>query len=193
MVAWASLRGPTFFLHLRAGPSDKNMTHTRRSIFSAIILWLLMSTVVLMLGCASSSLSNSFSSPEELAQAVLDALADKDEDALWALIITPEEHHDLLWDQLPESRTYSFEYAREWSERNSRKGLRNALKRFGGTRFELTKVEFTEESEEYDDFTVFFGTKLHVRRVSDGRTGTLPILDVMVVYDGRWKLMNYEE
>jgi hypothetical protein len=169
------------------------MTHTPRLIFSAIILWLLTSTGALMVGCASSSLSNSFSSPEELAQAVLDALAAKDEDALWALIVTPEEHRELLWDQLPESKTYSFEYVREWSERDSRKGLHNALERFGGTQFELTKVEFTEGSEEYDDFTVFFGTKLHVRRVSDGQTGTLPILDVTVVCDGTWKLMNYEE
>lgn len=116
----------------------------------------------------------------------------------WWRTTSPERatecnRYDLLWDQLLESKTYSFEYVREWSERNSRKGLRNALKRFGGTQFELTKVEFTEGSEEYDDFTVFFGTKLHVRRVSDGKTGTLPILDVMVVYYGRCKLMNYEE
>lgn len=93
----------------------------------------------------------------------------------------------------PRARPISFEYPREWSERNSRKGLRNALERFGGTQFKLVKVEFTQGSEEYHDFTVSFGTKLHVRRVSDGQTGTLSLLDVMVVYDGRWKLMNYEE
>jgi hypothetical protein len=32
-----------------------------------------------------------------------------------------------------------------------------------------------------------------VRRVSDGEEGVLPILDVVVEYGGRWKLLNYDE
>jgi hypothetical protein len=169
------------------------MRHTKHSTTLALWWRLLPLLALVTSGCSSPGLSNSFSSPEQLGQAVLDGLAAKDAEALWDLVVTPAEHRELLWEFLPESNTYSFEYVREWSERNSRDGLATALRRLGGTEFELIRVEFTEGSEEYPDFTVFFGTKLHVRRVSDGETGTLSILDVMVVYDGRWKLMNFEE
>ena len=168
-------------------------THPTRSIARVIILRLAPLLALIAAGCGNPTLSNSFSSPEQLGQAVLDGLAAKDAEALWDLVVTPEEHRELLWEFLPESNTYSFEYVREWSERNSRDGLANVLRRLGGTEFELIRVEFTEGSEEYPDFTVFLGTRLHVRRVSDGETGTLSLLDVMVAYDGRWKLMNFEE
>jgi len=154
---------------------------------------LLPLVVLAVLGCGSSGFSNAYSSMEELAQAVLDALELKDEDALWALIVTPEEHETLLWEHLPESKTYSFAYVRQWSERNSRKGLSNALARFGGIEYELLDIEFTEPTEEYPQFTVYFGTRLHVRRTDNGVVGVLPVLDVVVERKGQWKLMNYEE
>jgi hypothetical protein len=71
--------------------------------------------------------------------------------------------------------------------------LDNALAEFGGQRFELVAIEFTDESEHYDGFSIHFVRRLIARRASDDREGTLPILDVFVERNGRWKLMNYDE
>ena len=59
--------------------------------------------------------------------------------------------------------------------------------------FELLGVEFTDPPEVYETFTWHFGPRLRVRRLSDGREGELPILDVVLERNGRWKLMNFEE
>jgi hypothetical protein len=140
-----------------------------------------------------SDLTNTYGSPEALVEAVLEGLANRDGAALEALVVTREEHRDLLWDQLPESRDVSFAFARDLNERNTRKGLNQALADFGGQRFELIDIEFTDDSEHYDGFSIHFVQRLVVRRVSDGREGTLDILDVMVERAGRWKLMDYDE
>jgi hypothetical protein len=143
--------------------------------------------------CVNSPLSNSFASPEALAEAVLQALEQEDREALLELIVTREEHQNLLWDQLPESSHLPFDYARDLNERNSDKAITAALDDFGGNEFELISIEFKEDSEEYEAFTLHFGAVLTVRRVSDSVEGTLPILDVILEYGGRWKLMNYDE
>jgi len=145
------------------------------------------------LGCAEHPLSNSASSAEELAQAVLDGLEAEDREVLDALLVTEEEHRDLLWEHLPESNDLTFEVAREWNVRNSQEGLGRALNKYGGTEFEFVRIEFTDDPEVYETFTLHRGTKLWVRRVSDGEEGNLPILDVVLELDGRWKLMNFEE
>lgn len=143
--------------------------------------------------CARSPLSNSYRSPEALAEAVLDALHHQDHNALLALMVTSEEHQELLWEHLPESNHLTFEYARQLNERNSGKAITEAIARFGDNEFELVSVEFTEPAEAYEDFTLHFGAVLTVRRVSDGVEGALPILDVVLEYGGYWKLMNYDE
>jgi hypothetical protein len=141
----------------------------------------------------SSGLTNTHGSPEAVVEAVFEALASEDRASLEALMVTAEEHRELLWDQLPESRDLSFAVARELNERNSRKALDNAIAEFGGQRFELVAIEFTDESEHYDGFSIHFLRRLIARRASDDREGTLPILDVFVERNGRWKLMNYDE
>jgi hypothetical protein len=143
--------------------------------------------------CRLSPLENSFGSPEALAEAVLNALEQEDRGSMLALMVTSEEHQSLLWDQLPESNHLTFEYARDLNERNSGKAITSAISRFGGNEFELLSIQFTEDAEIYEHFTLHFGTVLRVRRTSDGMEGTLPILDVVLEYDGRWKLMNYDE
>jgi hypothetical protein len=108
-------------------------------------------------------------------------------------MVTREEHETLLWDQLPSRKHFNFEYVRALNERNSAKALQNAIDEFGGGDFEFVSIEFTEPSEEYDGFNLHFGARMTVRRRSDGEEGALPILDVILEYGGRWKLMNYDE
>ena len=149
------------------------------------------------LGCDAiwnpSGLSNAYDSPEALAEAVLAAVEQNDRGALEALMVTADEHRELLWGQLPESNDLEFEFARAMNEHNSRKGMGAILAEYGGTAFQLVSIEFTEDPEVYEGFTLHFGPRLLVRRVSDGREGLLPILDVVLERQGRWKLMNYDE
>lgn len=151
---------------------------------------------MLLPGCrgleAWSGLRNAERSPEEVAEAVLDALEARDRAALEALLLTREEHRELLWDQLPESSTWPFEYARWLVEHNSRKAITRALERFGGRSFELLEVGFEEEPEVYDGFTLHPGTVLWVR-TPNGQTGRMKVLDVLVERNGGWKPMDYEE
>lgn len=143
--------------------------------------------------CEPSPLNNSFASAEALADAVLEALEQEDRDAMLALMVTSEEHLELLWEQLPESDHLPFDYARDLNERNSVKAITAALDDFGGTEFDLVSIVFSEDAEQYEGFTIHLGAVLTVRRVSDGVEGTIPILDVLLEYGGRWKLMNYDE
>lgn len=148
----------------------------------------------LALDCSGDdALSHSKSSPEELARAVLAGLEAHDRGALEALLVTRQEHRELLWGELPERTYMSFEVARELNERNTREGLTRALDRYGGEAYELIEIEFTDSPEVYETFTWHFGPRLRVRRLSDGRDGELPILDVVLERNGRWKLMNFEE
>jgi hypothetical protein len=153
-----------------------------------------MVSAMSLAGCANrSGLSHSVRSPEAVAEAVLAALADSSRDALEALLVTRDEHRDLLWPQLPERRDIEFEVARELNMRNTRKALSQMLTAFGGERFELVQLDLTDDAEPYDGFTIHYVRRFAVRRVSDGQEGTLPILDVLVERKGRWKPMNYDE
>jgi hypothetical protein len=149
--------------------------------------------LALACGGGDDGLSYAKRSPEELAEAVLAGLEARDRAALEALLVTRDEHRELLWGELPERTYMSFEVARELNERNTREGLTRALDRYGGQAFELLDIEFTDEPEVYETFTLHFGPRLRVRRVSDGREGELPILDVILERNGHWKLMNFEE
>lgn len=154
-------------------------------------------SLVVLFGCngaaASERLSNSYDSPRSLARAVLKGLEIRDTAALREMRVTREEHEMLLWDALPESQDIPFAMAWDWNQRNSRKALRRALERYGGERWELFDIEFTEPAEVYPDFTLHRGARLRVRRLRDGRTGELKVLDVVLERDDRWKPLNYKE
>lgn len=131
---------------------------------------------------------------EALARSVLDGLEDRDREALERLLVTREEHRELLWDALPESRTYPFAYVRRLTERSTGKGLDRALTRLGGRRLELVDLSFRKKREAYDRFTLHRGAVMTVRRPETGETEVLEILDVFVEWrGGRWKLMDYDD
>lgn len=153
----------------------------------------LMICLALACGCGDGGLDHSKGSLDDLIKAVLAGLEARDREALEAVLVTRDEHRELLWDELPERTYMSFEVARELNERNTRKALTRALDRYGGQAYQLIEIEFTDPPEVYKTFTWHFGPRLRVRRVSDGREGDLPILDVVLERNGRWKLMNFEE
>lgn len=142
---------------------------------------------------ARSGMANSFPSAEAATQAMLNALARNDREAMEALLLTNEEHRTLLWDQLPERSYFSFGYVVDLKEHNSEEGLRNALSRYGGQQFEVVSIEFEKGAEEYPDFKLHRGARLIVRRVSDGLEGELDLVDVFVERNGGWKPMNFKD
>jgi hypothetical protein len=142
---------------------------------------------------ARSGLSNARSSDRELVQDALDALATRDTATLEALLVTREEHRGLLWDQLPESTYFSFDYARLLNEHNTAKAIARGLQKYGGQKLELLDITYDKPTEAYSGFTLHLGAKIRVRRVSDGKEGTIRFVDVLVERNGGWKLMNYVE
>lgn len=151
-----------------------------------------------MTGCgrdaaAGPALVHTEESPEGLARTVLDAIADDDAGALRDAMVSGEEYRALFWPELPESDDMPFEAAWQMNEANSRKSRNNVLSEFGGTRFELVSLEFPGGEERYPGFTLHFDARMTVRRVEDGRTGTLDILSVVAERNGRWKALNYHD
>lgn len=142
---------------------------------------------------APMALSHTYDSPEALGRAVLDALRRRDRGALESLRVTREEYLELFWPELPERDDTPFDFAWQLNDDHSRTGISQALGEFGGQDFELIELRFTEPPEVYETFTVHFGAELRVRRISDGKEGTLPILSVVAERGGRWKLLNFRE
>lgn len=152
---------------------------------------------VLLSGCsdadARSPLANAERSEGALVEAVLGALADKDRVALQGFLLSREEYETLLWPELPDSEHTPFEFVWSLNEVNSRKGLNQLLSTYGGLPLELVSVNFMEEPEVHDRFTLHAGVEVKVRRADTGEEGILPSFDVFVEYGGSWKLLNYDE
>ncbi len=148
-------------------------------------------------GCAdvarARGMARAKESPEAVARAVLDAIERRSERKLGQLLVTRDEHRDLLWPHLPERGTLPFEYVRKLNRHNTSEGIDAALRKYGGAELELIRVEFRREPEQYEDFTLHRGARVWVRRASDGEEGYIETLDVLVEWNGRWKPFNYRE
>lgn len=148
-------------------------------------------------GCAdvvqARGMERARESPEAVAREVLDAIERKSERGLRRLLVTREEHRNLLWPHLPERQTLPFEYVRGLNMHNTTEGIDEALRTYGGDNLEFVRIEFRREPERYESFTLHRGARVWVRRASDGTEGYIETLDVLVEWNGRWKPMNYAE
>ena len=142
---------------------------------------------------SAPAMENAYPSAEALVEAALAAVAAEDREAMESLLVSRDEHLDLLWPALPESEHMTFEYARWLNERNTGKAMQRALERFGGREFRLRRIQYTKDTETYPEFTLHRGAKLVVERVSDGAEGELTLVDVLVERPEGWKLLDYEE
>jgi len=188
----------TFARRPAARPPVSGRMQRERRALRGLAATLLVATLPLLAGCgqdleARSGLAGAYPSAEEITQAALDALRADDPAALRALLLTREEHRDLLWDELPERTYFSFDYVRLLNEHNTNKAIQRALERYRGADLEVVSVEFEKGTEEYSDFRLHRGAKLTVRRRSDGKEGEIDLVDVFVERNGGWKLMNYVE
>ena len=118
-------------------------------------------------GCSAPPppLANTRPSPEGLATAVLDALADGDADRLAALALNGQEFRDVVWPELPASRPergVPVWYAWGDLRQKSSNALRRLVARRGGRRFTLLEVGYDGETTDYGTFRVHRETRLRV-------------------------------
>lgn len=141
-----------------------------------------------------SPLSNAYRTPESLAEAALEAIAARDQEALQALLITREEYEGLVWPVLPDSRgSTTFDFVWGISEPRNRKGRREVIEDFGGLPLEVVSVDPGNDIESYDEFVLYKEAILTVRRTDTGNEGRMRFMDVLIEMDGGWKFMNFKE
>jgi len=157
---------------------------------------LLAVTLCFAVACACASrveLDNALDTPEALAHAVLDAVADNDRASLERLTLGEGEFRDLVWPELPAARperNLPADYVWTDLHQKSRAALGQLLARHGGRRYQLESVTFSGESTVYATFQVKRESELFVRDTA-GTVHGLRAFGSMVNRRGRYKVFSY--
>jgi hypothetical protein len=137
-------------------------------------------------------LANASSSPEALATAVLDALAQRDRTRLEALGLSEQEFRDHVWPDLPAARperNLPFSYVWGDLRQKSNISLAETLQAKGGTRHTLQRVTFSGVTP-YAHYTVHRDATFAV--VDDaGASQTMRVCGSFLEKDGAWKVFSY--
>jgi hypothetical protein len=144
--------------------------------------------------CRSQALlANTLSSDEAAAAAVLTALEHRDRDALLALSVTQEEFETVVWPTLPASRPeVGVSSAYLWQDTHTRGSahLDETLRRWGGRRLRLVRVEFRGATTDHGAYTLSRKTHLVVRAESGAET-TVRLFGSMIRQRGSSKIYSY--
>jgi hypothetical protein len=132
-------------------------------------------------------------SARAVAQLVLDAIARRDETTLRALALDEAEFKVHVWPSLPAARperNLPFSYVWGDLRQKSEAGLSRTLGQYGGWRFELVDVRFSESPAQYAEFIVHGGTSLVVKNDA-GEQETIRVCGSLLEKDGAWKVFSY--
>lgn len=169
--------------------------HTDPIRAGRVVRSLLACAVLCMLPACNAvpPLANSRSSASALAEAVLAALAARDEAALRALALDESEFRAHVWPSLPAARperNLPFSYV--WGELRQKSDTTRAstLARHGGRRYQLVGVEFDEQPAQYAGYRVHGGTSLTVRSDA-GAQEMIRVCGSLLEKDGVWKVFSY--
>lgn len=149
----------------------------------------------ILLGCEHKEWKNSFNSPSEIGQAVVEALNQGDLSGLHQLRVIRKEYLSWIWPAFPASGPpHNFPEDFAWSnlDTKSSRAVRRLVKRYGEISLAFVKLDFEQKTEEYKDFRLLRGTVLTVQN-TNGQQKTLKILGSVVEKDGRYKLLSYKE
>ena len=140
-------------------------------------------------------ISGMVSSPEEVCQKVLDALATNDTLMMGNLVLTRFEHDSVLVPLMPSpppgvERDMSLAWLMLY-ERDV-KGIRRAFEDYGGQRFTLVTVKFTKPDKIFGDLRAHQGTVVTVRDSTGSEFG-LPIFGSILEDHGRFKLVSVRD
>jgi len=157
---------------------------------------LLAAALAFVTGCGSTSsplLSNTYPSPDALANAVIGAVELRDVAALRAMSLSEEEFREQIWPELPAARperNLPFSYVWGDLRQKSDESLARTLANHGGRKYSLVSVRTAGEVTRYPSYTVFRETVLQVR----DQTGTqidLSLFGSAIQKDGGWKVFSY--
>lgn len=155
-------------------------------------LWPLLAICLCMAACGSP-LPGAAPSAERLAQAVLDAVAARDEAALRRLALDEQEFRQHVWPDLPASRperNLSFSYVWGDLRTKSNTGLETVLREYGGRRFELERIRFTGATTQYQTSMVHRESRLDVRG-PEGTPETIQLFGAVIERAGGFKVFSY--
>jgi len=144
-------------------------------------------------GCGGvPPLAGTYPGAESLAEAVLDALAQKDRAALEGMALSEREFRDHVWPELPAShpeRNLPFSYVWGDLRQKSTGALSETLARHGGRRYDLVRVDFNGQTD-YQSYGVHRETTLRVRDTA-GQEQTLRVCGSFIEKDGAWKVFSF--
>jgi hypothetical protein len=144
-------------------------------------------------GCTSQPpLADTFSTPEAVASAVLDAVAAGDRARLDALALSEDEFKNHVWPDLPAARPErNLPMSYVWGDlhQKSRQMQTSALRRHAGKRYELRGVSFSEVTP-YAGFRVHRAATFRVRDAA-GQETDLRVCGSMIEQNGAWKVFSY--
>jgi hypothetical protein len=172
----------------RPGPAGR----TPAGLFRALGLAAL---VMAAAACASPSPSFEGLHPtkEQAAQAVADALRDRDARRLQDLALSADEFRTIVWPELPASRPemgMPVDYAWSDLQQKSAGELAQTMARFGGQSLMVERVEFAGQSTPHGMFQVHRDSVVWVRDAA-GRRHETRLFGSMVQSDAGWKVYSY--
>jgi hypothetical protein len=147
----------------------------------------------LLSACAPLPLTETHSSTESLARAVLDAVERRDSRALQTLALTEQEFRDHVWPELPAARperNLPFSYVWGDLRQKSDQGLAASIAKYGGRPLELVRIAYEGESTRYGSSLVHRDTVLVVHR-RDGVDERVRLYGSTLEKDGAFKVFSY--
>lgn len=156
---------------------------------------LLLLSSLLMAGCGalSPALEGSRGSADELARAVLDALQQRDLEALRGLALSEQEFREHVWPELPAARperNLPFSYV--WGDlfQKSESMLLRTIEAHGGRHYELVRIGFRGETTPYASYLVHRDGELTIKD-EEGVERQLRVFGSVLEKDGRFKVFSY--
>ncbi len=134
-------------------------------------------------------------SPELLAQAILDALRSEDFNALQTLRITPDEFAEIMWPEFPQSRPLCNNRVDDvffFLDRTCHSGLTLGLSLWGGQDLRLLGITYQVGRAPYANFTLYHGVNIHVLR-PDGTEATIRFVRSFAERKGIWKIYSLKD
>jgi len=135
------------------------------------------------------------SSPERLAQAILDGLRVRDFNALRALRVTPDEFSDIMWPEFPESRPICNSNVNDayfFLDRHCHSGITLGLDDWGGQELKLLGITYEIGRAPYTNFVLYRGVRIHVLK-TDGSEGVMKFACTFAERKGVWKVYAYKD
>lgn len=143
--------------------------------------------------CGGRELANTQPTPRDLAQAIISAVAARDEARLRALALDEQEFGEIVWPSLPAARPErNLPLSYVWGDlkQKSDQSLRATLAEHGGKKYELRDVKFAGSPRDYAGFRVHSDATFVV--VDRGGTqADLRLCGSFIERDGRWKAFSY--